>query len=510
MSEKILEDLIIKELEKYGNILENAFNCMAEMEFVVEKSKFYITLARVGKCLPLANLRITLDMFLEGKIDIGKVLINLTNEGIYNLVRDKILVNEDKLKQILSGLAASPGVDFGTAIFSNEEAKYCMDKNIDYIYCCLEMAPEDIQYYINNYCKGVISLRGGFVSHASVVCRGAGVTCVAGCGENFDDLKNIIHLYDNMVTIDGYSGKIYAGIGEVKNGMELPEIDILYKLIKLVIQYNVVTIITAPLVWRLWDAVFLKKSFINRSNLKKMMVNHNNDYISFWQPSRAEILKITDCLMDIENSKYIIEDLINFLFSQFTKQVSLGKHYLYVRPLLNPVETVVITNSNRDLSYYYGTQLTGIEFFNINHFVDFLIDIYSIKIFFSTEINFFVDDDECVTDMNFLDFTNPLGENLIINGYNVKRILIYINDVVMPPENLAMVYHLLRRRLYYWSWYKDNNVTHSEIINYLASKEYLNNTNSKLYFLCQEMNLLDNELITLAGQTLLQEIEYGK
>ena len=108
---------------------------------------------------------------------------------------------------------------------------------------------------------------------------------------------------------------------------------------------------------------------------------------------------------------------------------------------------------------YAGTQLTGIEFFHINKFVDFLIDIYSIKIYFCTPFYKYDIEDElgdCFSPLNYLDYTNPNGESLIINTYKANEIAIYINDVFIPSDELPKVYHLLRRRKYYWSWYKDN------------------------------------------------------
>ena len=60
--------------------------------------------------------------------------------------------------------------------------------------------------------------------------------------------------------------------------------------------------------------------------------------------------------------------------------------------------------------------------------------------------------------LNYLDFTNPNGEGLIINTYNAKNVAVYINDVLIPTDKLMYIYHLLRRRKYYWSWYDEKRV----------------------------------------------------
>jgi hypothetical protein len=54
------------------------------------------------------------------------------------------------------------------------------------------------------------------------------------------------------------------------------------------------------------------------------------------------------------------------------------------------------------------------------------------------------------------------------------------NDVFIPSDELPKVYHLLRRRKYYWSWYKDNNISKRMIIDYLNRNGFQDNIKSKL------------------------------
>ena len=104
--------------------------------------------------------------------------------------------------------------------------------------------------------------------------------------------------------------------------------------------------------------------------------------------------------------------------------------------------------------------------------------------------------------MNYLDFTNPNGEGLIINTYNAKNVAVYINDVLIPTDKLMYIYHLLRRRKYYWSWYDENNISKNEIMDYLRTNSFYKEDDSKLYFLCEEMNLIYKGELTLAGKSL--------
>mgnify|MGYP003239894766 FL=1 len=64
------------------------------------------------------------------------------------------------------------------------------------------------------------------------------------------------------------------------------------------------------------------------------------------------------------------------------------------------------------------------------------------------------------------------------------------------------IYHLLRRRKYYWSWYDENNISKNEIMDYLRTNSFYKEDDSKLYFLCEEMNLIYKGELTLAGKSL--------
>lgn len=178
-----------------------------------------------------------------------------------------------------------------------------------------------------------------------------------------------------------------------------------------------------------------------------------------------------------------------------------------MRPLLNPMGTIKYNKVHKKVNCgdSVGIQLTGVEFFNVNRYVDFLLDIYSVKIYFCTE---FFDNDEVKSNnmsyypLNYLDFTNPNGEGLIINTYNAKNVAVYINDVLIPTDKLMYIYHLLRRRKYYWSWYDENNISKNEIMDYLRTNSFYKEDDSKLYFLCEEMNLIYKGELTLAGKSL--------
>jgi hypothetical protein len=150
------------------------------------------------------------------------------------------------------------------------------------------------------------------------------------------------------------------------------------------IQYNDVNHKNALSVWRLWDTIVLNQQHAKYRNAKQVVPKSSRDYQSFSQPSHNDMSSFISSLSKVKESELFVEDLINFLFSQFQKNVPLGSHYLYVRPLLDPIKTFYLFAKHPHNRA--GAQLTGIEFFNVNRFINFLIDIRSIKIFLKQNI----------------------------------------------------------------------------------------------------------------------------
>ena len=506
-----MEEHIISELKYYSEMLETHFHDMMDINFAVESDELYILSARAGRRTELANLKIVISMFCEGKMGVEDVLQSLPYNQLEKILDKEILANAHELKLLARGLPASGGVSAALACFSTEEARDLMAKGEEFVFCQTEISPEEIDIIMSKYCRGVITARGGMTSHAAVVCRGIGQTCVSGLGD-FDWRGDLGGCHNNELTIDGTNGEVYAGIGKIKKiNANLTEAKILYELLSLVIKYNIITAETVPLIWRLWDVVALNKRY-GVDNTKRLVEKEGSDYVSFKQPVKNEIESIYSALQCVKNGDLLVEDWIGFLVDELSAQVPLGCHYLYMRPILNPMDAIKYKEEAADFEPA-GLQLTGVEFFHINKFVDYLLDIYSIKIYFRTAFYKLGMTDEHNYDfapLNYLDYTNPHGESLIINTYKAREIAIYINDVLISSEEVSKVYHLLRRRKYHWAWYKENNVSKKVIIDYLRRNRFHSDNESKLYFLCEEMHLIHDHKLTLTGVSLLDDLEEKK
>jgi len=274
-------------------------------------------------------------------MDINDVFLKLPYHEIEEFLRIGHLVNTDELTLLAKGLPSSAGVGVGTVCYSTKEAFDLIEKQVDYIYCKYECSPDDIVAMEPQYCKGVMTLHGGTTSHAAVVCRGLKLTCVSGISE-FNSEKDVQALFSphgGVATIDGNSGAVYGGHGEIENNnRNIQEIKAIYELLKVAIKCNIVSCQTASNVWRLWDVIVLDRKYPKNLSAKRIINNMTGEYTSFVPPSKCEVENIRSKLYDIYDGRLIVEGLIEFMVSELSAQVSLGHHHLYVRPLLDPLE----------------------------------------------------------------------------------------------------------------------------------------------------------------------------
>ena len=135
---------IFTELEHYGEILEKHFHDMMDVEFTVENGKLYILSARIGKRSKLANLKIVMSMFCEGKMSVEDVIKKIPYQQIEDLLDEEKLVNADELEFLGKGLPVSGGVGTATICFSIDEAEYLIRKKEQFIFCQMELLTETI------------------------------------------------------------------------------------------------------------------------------------------------------------------------------------------------------------------------------------------------------------------------------------------------------------------------------------------------------------------------------
>ena len=97
------------------------------------------------------------------------------------------------------------------------------DKKAQLILVRAETSPEDLGGMVA--AQGVLTMRGGMTSHAAVVARQIGKTCITGCSEikvneeaKTMELGGHVYKEGDMLSINGSTGEIYDGVVETKEG----------------------------------------------------------------------------------------------------------------------------------------------------------------------------------------------------------------------------------------------------------------------------------------------------
>ena len=206
-----------EELEQVRKRLENHFDDMQDIEFTIQENKLWMLQTRGGKRTGIAAIKIATDMVKEGLISkevaVGRVHPLQIYESLLKNIDPEDL---DKNQSVSFGLPAGPGASCGAAVFSAEKAEALGKKGKKVILVREETSPEDIHGM--HYSEGILTSRGGLTSHAALVARGWGKSCVVGCQDltidknlKFAKIAGIKINEGEQITLNGSSGDIYIG-----------------------------------------------------------------------------------------------------------------------------------------------------------------------------------------------------------------------------------------------------------------------------------------------------------
>ena len=206
-----------EELEQVRKRLENHFDDMQDIEFTIQENKLWMLQTRRGKRTGIAAIKIATDMVKERLISkevaVGRVHPLQIYESLLKNIEPEDL---DKNQSVSFGLPAGPGASCGAAVFSAEKAEALGKKGKKVILVREETSPEDIHGM--HYSEGILTSRGGLTSHAALVARGWGKSCVVGCQDltidkslKFAKIAGIKINEGEQITLNGSSGDIYIG-----------------------------------------------------------------------------------------------------------------------------------------------------------------------------------------------------------------------------------------------------------------------------------------------------------
>src|SRR5262249_50339144 len=197
--------------------LEAHYQDMCDTEFTIEQGKLWMLQTRVGKRTGAAALKMAVDMASRAqgrtrwKISKREALMRLTGDHLDAVLHPQLA---GKGKVLTKGLAASPGAAVGKVYFTADDAADADDRGEKVILVRNETSPEDVHGMMVS--QGILTARGGLVSHAAVVARGWGTPAVVGAeavkieGKQFT-IGDVTVKEGDIISIDGGTGEVILG-----------------------------------------------------------------------------------------------------------------------------------------------------------------------------------------------------------------------------------------------------------------------------------------------------------
>ncbi|HJU13085.1 MAG TPA: pyruvate, phosphate dikinase [Candidatus Nitrosotalea sp.] len=206
-----------RELLKVCDMLERNFKEPQDIEFTVERGKFYLLQTRAAKMNASAMISTSVSMAREKMITKKQAVLRIHPEDLDQMLHKTIDENAARrITPITRGIPASPGAASGVVVFDVKKAVVEGEGGMQVILVREETKPEDVPGFFSS--AGILTCRGGKTSHAAVVARGMGKPCIVGCSDIKIDYGAKKILVDGKtvsegetITIDGSTGSVYVG-----------------------------------------------------------------------------------------------------------------------------------------------------------------------------------------------------------------------------------------------------------------------------------------------------------
>ncbi|HLF40087.1 MAG TPA: pyruvate, phosphate dikinase [Acidimicrobiia bacterium] len=197
------------------DILEQHYRDMCDIEFTIEQGRLYMLQTRVGKRTAAAALRMAAEMVEESLIDEREAVLRVTPAQLDQLLHPQF-DPKAKFAAIAKGLNASPGAAVGAVYFTADDAEAKAQAGERVILVRPETSPDDLHGMIA--AEGILTSRGGLVSHAAVVARGMGKPAICGADSIKIDLKarqfragDTVVREGDVISISGTTGEVALG-----------------------------------------------------------------------------------------------------------------------------------------------------------------------------------------------------------------------------------------------------------------------------------------------------------
>ena len=195
--------------------LETHYRDLCDIEFTIERGKLWMLQTRVGKRTAAAAFRIAGQLVDENLITMDEALSRVSGSQLALLMFPQF--DRSASRELLTkGMAASPGAAVGRAVFDSPTAKAWAARGEQVVLVRKETNPDDLEGMIA--ANGILTARGGKTSHAAVVARGMGKTCVCGAealdvdaGTRTVRVGTVLIKEGDEISIDGSTGEVFLG-----------------------------------------------------------------------------------------------------------------------------------------------------------------------------------------------------------------------------------------------------------------------------------------------------------
>jgi pyruvate,orthophosphate dikinase len=192
--------------------LEEHFADACEVEFTVESSRLWFLQVRRAKASGLGAIRLAVGLATQPGWSITRedAVARVTVEDLVQAQRPQF---EGPADTLAVGIGASPGAAVGHAVFSTEQALEHTAQGVAVILVRDETSPADVRGM--QVAEGVLTSRGGMVSHAAVVARGWGIPAVVGAPIEVEEdafrVGDVVVGVGDLLSIDGTAGTVSLG-----------------------------------------------------------------------------------------------------------------------------------------------------------------------------------------------------------------------------------------------------------------------------------------------------------
>ncbi|WP_454300160.1 pyruvate, phosphate dikinase [Salana multivorans] len=214
------------ELRSVMRRLENHYRDLCDIEFTIEQGTLWMLQTRVGKRTAPAAFRIAAELEREHVITLDEALLRVSGEQLGQLMFPQFDPRAVDTVLLTRAMSASPGAAVGRCVFDSETATEWAARGEKVILVRRETNPDDLAGMIA--AEGILTARGGKTSHAAVVARGMGRTCVVGAdaldvdpvarefrvrvrAQEGREASEYVVAEGDLIAIDGGTGDVYLG-----------------------------------------------------------------------------------------------------------------------------------------------------------------------------------------------------------------------------------------------------------------------------------------------------------